>query len=82
VTEAHLLIRRGVIVMWIATAVTFGLNVYAALAGNPVLIGVGLGVALSYAVAGIAFGCLAACTSARHRTEHLPTVISRRRPLR
>jgi hypothetical protein len=64
VIEASLLVHRGVIAMWIATAVTLALNIYAGLTGNLVLIGVGLGVALSYAVAGILFGIFAARTYA------------------
>jgi len=55
-----LLVRRCVIAMWIATAFTLGLNIYAGLVGNMLLIGIGLGVALSYAITGIAFGFFAA----------------------
>jgi hypothetical protein len=55
-TGANLFVQRAVIGMWIATAFTLGLNIYAAVVGNPVLVGVGLGVALSYSIAGILLG--------------------------
>jgi hypothetical protein len=64
VIEANLLFRRCVIGMWIVSAVTFVMNIYAGLTGNLLLIGIGLGVALSCAVAGIACGIVAGRTHA------------------
>jgi hypothetical protein len=64
-------VRRVVIVMWIATAFTLGLNIYAALVGNLVLIGVGLGVTLSYSIAGIFLGIFSARSQSKENSHRI-----------
>src|SRR3546814_6419382 len=59
VNDTHIMVRRGIVLMWIATALVFGLNIVAAVMQDRFLIGVGLAVTALYALAGIALGVFA-----------------------
>src|SRR3546814_15429972 len=53
VNDTHILVRRGLVLMWIATPMVFGLNIVAAVMQDRFLIGVGLAVTALYALAGL-----------------------------
>src|SRR3546814_1971179 len=56
VNDPHIMVRRGIVLMWIATALVFGLNIVAAVMQDRFLFGVGLSVTALYALERIEIG--------------------------
>src|SRR3546814_2670856 len=56
VNDTHIMVRRGIVLMWTATALVFGLNIVAAVMQDRFLIGVRLAVKAPYSLAGLALG--------------------------